>query len=415
MVKSASRLLLFLVLSVLLLQDSLSSFARQTSPDKKREKRFGSSLDQLKWDSKNRVALEPKLNSNLPTEDVIKLETLLVSLDVLVIDSATLRVINGLSKEEFVLTEDGQPQQIHQFALGDDPTVSRSIILIIDYSHSQNNVFETSIEAAKVLVSTLGPKDKMAIVTDDVEMLCDFTRDGAHLTAMLDSLKTKWIAGKRGQSRQYNSLMATLRELVDRETHSIIVFQTDGDELIALKDQPRVKINGPVFGFPQFGLADVYAAAEKSLATIYSVITEIRALGISREEAYNRVKQGIEANIHRNKTEIEYRQFVERFPINKESIDTFVNTHIYHQTALANVAFLTGGQVAYLEQPEQAEQIYSQILSDVQHRYIISYYPTNPNRDGKRRKVRLEVRGHPEYLVHGRQSYYAPGERSRRQ
>ena len=389
--------------------------ARQSSSDKKTKDKtkFGSSLDQLKWDSKKRIAIDraKKPEGNSPSEDLVKLETLLVSLDVLVIDSATSRPINELSKNDFVITEDDQAQQIHQFALGDDATLARSIILIIDYSHSQDNVFETSIEAARVLVSRLGPKDKMAIVTDDVEMLSDFTRDQAHLIAVLDALKKKWISGKRGRSRQYNSLMAALRELVDRESQSIIIFQTDGDELIALKDQPRVKVNAPEFGFPEFGLVDVYAAVETSPATVYSVITNIRALGVPREDVYNRLKRRVEASVHRHKTELEYSQWIELYPITKENIDGSVNTLLYEQTALANVAFLTGGQVAYLEQPEQAERIYSEILSDMHRRYILGYYPTNTRRDGRRRKVRVEVRGHPEYLVHGRRSYYAPSEK----
>jgi hypothetical protein len=60
-----------------------------------------------------------------------------------------------------------------------------------------------------------------------------------------------------------------------------------------------------------------------------------------------------------------------------------------------------------LDKPEQANEIYSRILADINHRYIISYYPTNQGQDGKLRRVRIEVRGHPDYVVQGRTSYYA--------
>jgi hypothetical protein len=33
------------------------------------------------------------------------------------------------------------------------------------------------VEAAKILVDQLGPRDIMAVVTDDVKLLVDFTRD----------------------------------------------------------------------------------------------------------------------------------------------------------------------------------------------------------------------------------------------
>jgi hypothetical protein len=75
------------------------------------------------------------------------------------------------------------------------------------------------------------------------------------------------------------------------------------------------------------------------------------------------------------------------------------------QQAAAGVAELTGGKTFFLEQPEQADSIYSQILSDVNHRYVIGYYPANRSDNGKRRHVTFQVRNHPEYTVEGRKSY----------
>jgi hypothetical protein len=61
-----------------------------------------------------------------------------------------------------------------------------------------------------------------------------------------------------------------------------------------------------------------------------------------------------------------------------------------------------------LSSPSQAQGIYARILSDISQRYIVGYYPTNKERDGKRRKIDFEVKGHPEYTILGRRSYYAP-------
>ena len=49
----------------------------------------------------------------------------------------------------------------------------------------------------------------------------------------------------------------------------------------------------------------------------------------------------------------------------------------------------------------------SGILSDINERYVVGYYPTNKNRDGKRRKINIAVKGHPEYTILGRRSYFA--------
>jgi hypothetical protein len=78
------------------------------------------------------------------------------------------------------------------------------------------------------------------------------------------------------------------------------------------------------------------------------------------------------------------------------------------QEGLAVVATLTGGWTEFLEQPSQADEIYSRIYADISQRYLVGYYPTNKDHDGKRRKLSVEVRGHPEYLVMSRRYYYAP-------
>jgi len=59
------------------------------------------------------------------------------------------------------------------------------------------------------------------------------------------------------------------------------------------------------------------------------------------------------------------------------------------------------------ESPAQANEIYSRIFSDINRRYLVGYYPTNKEHDGKRRKVAISVREHPEYIVMGRKAYYA--------
>src|SRR5258705_1180192 len=86
-----------------------------------------------------------------------------------------------------------------------------------------------------------------------------------------------------------------------------------------------------------------------------------------------------------------------------------VEQRLRDQLAVAGVTELTGGQTEFLEDPSQAQEIYSRILASINRRYVIGYYPTNKAHDGKRRSVKVEVLGHPEYTVWGRKSYYACG------
>jgi hypothetical protein len=78
------------------------------------------------------------------------------------------------------------------------------------------------------------------------------------------------------------------------------------------------------------------------------------------------------------------------------------------QRALVDLAKLSGGWAEFLETKSQTATIYNRILADLSLRYIIGYYPTNKAHDGKRRRIAIEVKGHPEYIITSRKSYYAP-------
>ena len=79
-------------------------------------------------------------------------------------------------------------------------------------------------------------------------------------------------------------------------------------------------------------------------------------------------------------------------------LDGYVRFMHRTQLAIAGIAKFTGGWADYLEQPEQANEIYSRIFTGINSRYVIGYYPTNRTRDGKQRKVKIEVRDRSENI-----------------
>ncbi|HEX8707033.1 MAG TPA: VWA domain-containing protein [Pyrinomonadaceae bacterium] len=341
-----------------------------------------------------------------PPEETLKVETLLVSLDVVVTDRAGSRFITGLGKDDFIVVEDERPQEISTLTLGDDAArLPRSIVLILDWSGSQAPYLAESVRAAKTLVDQLTPTDQMAIVTDDVKLAIDFTGDKKRLKSTLDSFMKLTGKGWHGKSRQFSALLATLRELIDVEQRRpIIIFQTDGDEAERLKDPPRGGSNAPGVYY----MSDINAEVEKSRVKIYTVIPSPRLAGASQSDIL-RVGQQIMARVqeHYIKTHRPEIPAGGRPPIPDNVVAMVMAAAARQQAAAAHVAELSGGWTAFLETPERAAEIYARILEDINHRYIIGYYPTNKERDGKPRRVRIEVRGHPEYTVHGRQSYYA--------
>ena len=442
-----------LVVTVLVLAACTShavSLAQSPSSTKKKKiKDFGSSLKRLKWNAEKNTGTDfgDGASTELNEGDVIKIDTSLVSSELLVLDKSG-NAVTGLKAEDFSIAEDGTPQRVEHFFHGDNVNVPRTLVLIIDYSGSQFAYLNNSVAAAKVLVDKLGPRDRMAIVTDDVELLTDFTDDKKKLKHDLDELldrtKLKENFFRRrsklriGGSRQYSALMATLNELFDAEdVRPIVIFQTDGDEALYLRDpvvkmSPPVGLQGAALALAQrsyqdfqnelpksqteFSLDDIYRAVGRSRVTMYTVIPGPKLMGLPIEEQGKKIRadrQAAKTNIlatisadERSKVAARIEQDEKKL---SEDYDRWrADLMLRMQTALAGIAPLTGGWTEVLERPEQADQIYARIFSDINQRYIVGYYPTNKERDGKRRKIDFEVKGHPDYQIFGRRSYVAP-------
>ena len=440
------RLLLLTALCVL--ATCASTFAQPR--EKPKLKDFGSSLKRLKWDPVKKEARDTYTPSKRTNSDgdVITFETTLVAQDVLVTDKQG-QPVRGLTANDFVIAEDGKPQQVGHFFLGDNVNRPRSIVLIIDYSRSQFPFIRDSVEAAKVFVDKLGPLDRIAVVTDDVELLVEFTSDKQTVKKRLDTLiqrnlGSKGFMGLRdkraffGRSAQFSALMATLKEAFDEEDERpIIVFQTDGDELEYLRNPiitPRVPPDLPpdlreevqleveqrktlqTASITEFSLDDVYRQIEKSRATIYTIIPGIRLLGLSHDEQLRRLRSKDdktvatweEATPAKTKEVSAAREEQRRKRLLPQMLEATLEEELKVQSTLFEVAKTSGGWAEFLEAQSQATAIYARILADLNERYIVGYYPTNKERDGRRRQINIEVKGHPEYVISGRKSYYAP-------
>ena len=441
------RFIIAVVVAALLLGNS---YAQSPPKEKPKLKDFGSSLRKLKWDPKKKevVVTDQAIRSRGSDDDVITIDTSLVICDVLVTDKQG-RPVRGLKATDFAIHEDGVPQQVGHFVLGDNANLSRSIVLIIDYSRSQFPYIADSIEAAKIFVDKLGRYDRMAIVTDDVELLVDFTGDKRELKKGLDSLIEKnkgskgflGVGGKRpqfGRSAQYSSLMATLNEAFDGEDESpIVVFQTDGDEVEYLRNsiivhevppnlptELRAEVQEEIeykkklqrASVTEFSLDDVYRTVEKSRATIYTIIPRTRLIGFTQDEQIQRLAAEDERSVatwsaaapDKLRNVFEARQEERRKKLTPEILRARADQELKVQVALADLAKLSGGWAEFLETQSQAADIYKRIVEDLNQRYIVGYYPTNKDLDGKRRHITVEVKGQPDYVITSRKSYYAP-------
>ena len=138
------------------------------------------------------------LNSPLHGQDANSQAATTVAVDVKVVTlPVTVRdkkgqIVRNLTKDDFVLQEDGHPQVIKYFA--QDTNLPLTLGLLVDTSLSQRNVLDQERNASKVFLDQMltDVKDKAFLIHFDreVELLQDLTSSREKLQAGLELLRT---------------------------------------------------------------------------------------------------------------------------------------------------------------------------------------------------------------------------------
>jgi hypothetical protein len=383
-------------------------FERPAFAQAPQKRNFGHSLERFKKKIQEPTRTTPRI-----ADGEIKIETNLVITDVLVVNSKGNALV-GLKKEDFVITEDGVVRDIDIFAPGSNTDIPKSLVLIIELGGLRSWALR-SIEAAKLLVDKLGPKDRMAIVSTRLTLVSDFTTDKARLKSTLESSKKEQWSGLH----EYSTLVATLNELFSQgDRRQVVIQQSHGGELALLKPWWNTPIrvrtckrSGPRWCERAFAFSDVIDTIERSRATIFTVVPHPQVVGLSREQQ----RQRSQAYLNELMYEIprRFRGYAEKTEREKEEIrreftDITVDEAVKIQTALIQSTGISGGYTSFLENESDADEIYDSIFKSMQYRYTLGFYPRNEAHDGKRRTVKIEVKGRPGYMVIGRKSYFAP-------
>ena len=67
----------------------------------------------------------------------------------------------------------------------------------------------------------------------------------------------------------------------------------------------------------------------------------------------------------------------------------------------------SGGLFYRARRIEDLKDVYQQVIDDLGQIYSLGYRPTNDKHDGSWRKVKIEIRSHPELQARARPGYYA--------
>ena len=114
--------------------------------------------------------------ANIKVADIIKTDVDLVTVDALVLQKNTSRVVGDLKQEDFLVSEDGTKQTLTHFSQDNLPL---SVLLLIDRGGCLDPFGEEVRRAANDALSRLKPSDEVAVMTyhDTVELQQEFTRD----------------------------------------------------------------------------------------------------------------------------------------------------------------------------------------------------------------------------------------------
>jgi VWFA-related protein len=289
-------------------------------------------------------------------DDAVVLKAALVNLNVSVTNRSGVALAN-LKKEDFEIAENGQQQRVEFFQT---TTAPFNLVLVLDLSGSIKDKLDVVKSAALRFLDVIGPQDRVAVVafTHEVTVVSQLTSDRNELRRRI-----KAIERPEGGTAFYEAMWFALADTLrgTRGQRNAIVVMTDGVDSSLDRYNPaptRVTFN------------QLAHRLEESDTLVFPVY-----LDTEFEEVFER----------RNSTS-------EAYAIARDQLDS--------------LADLTGGQKFRAEKVGDLSGVYKQVAAAIRTVYSVGYYPTNAERDGTYRRVRVSV-NRSEAAVRTRKGYYA--------
>ena len=178
----------------------------------------------LLW-SVSALAQQQPAQTQPPT--TLKVDVKLVNVYATVLDSQGAPV-GSLTKESFVVSEDGYPQSIAHFERESD--LPLSIVLAIDTSLSTRKDLRLEVESARRFIhAILRPRDRVMIMAFDTEVreIVRFTSDTKTIDRGLDTIH----AG--GATALYDAVFLASDALQNRQGRKVLIIVTDGGDTVS--------------------------------------------------------------------------------------------------------------------------------------------------------------------------------------
>jgi Ca-activated chloride channel family protein len=131
--------------------------------------------------------------------------------------------VTGLSRDDFTLLEDGQPQTISTFAEADFPL---SVAIALDRSFSMTGQLRSAVSASRVFLEQLRPADQSMIVAigSEIETLAPLGHDRAAQLRTLDKVQP-W-----GTTGLHDAIIWSIDAIQSAAGRRALVLLSDGSD-----------------------------------------------------------------------------------------------------------------------------------------------------------------------------------------
>ena len=263
-----------------------------------------------------------------------------VTVDVSVLDNKG-HFIPNLPAADFRVTEDNVPQKVTAISKSEAPM---TIALVIEFSglfqQAYSEPWFQTLQAAYGFVETLKPEDYVAVVAYDLrpEILSDFTTDRSETQ---DGLRRLTFPGF-SEANLFDALTDTAQRMQDIEGRKAILLISSG-----------------VDTFSKLNYGETRKAVQNAGVPIYA----IGLMQAYRDIMYSYGAISDSANMTFLQADNQLRTFT------KESGGIAYFPHFYGQFS----------------------DIYREISGILRSQYVLTYTPSNTARDGKFRKIKVEL------------------------
>jgi len=297
--------------------------------------------------------------------EVVKVDVDLVTVDALVLEKKTARIVGGLNKEDFQIYEDGAKQEITHFSQDSLPL---SVLFLIDRGGCLDPFGEKVHRAAREAVDRLKLTDEVAVMTyhDTTRLLQGFTKNRILIEKALDRIPPHDEQADHCLNKLFADAADYMTSAGNPTGRRVIVVITGVTRNFDCLDGPSGKV------------------AAQAVYESGSVVCAI----IPKE-----MGQGLENGI-----------MVWATRMGKLGGAPYLDIE-----TLANE---TGGEILS-DKPDNLSATFQTLMDHLRSRYNLAFVSTNKKRDGTTRKLKIDVQSHVaksrgKLVVKARRSYVAP-------